>query len=1161
MSKYVYYTKEYQGYAEELKDVDSLNSFTGEFVKSVSDAENVINRLKDNLSSQMGLSINELMDSALGPTFKTLEKAKGVLEKGLGPIVPICSRLAKGLTDLKTTEDQLIEDQDSKTTLDRNPVGRGTYDKETKKYSNQANYDEYIRKLENLKNSIDALNAACKELKQKDDSDIKAIKDFNGALETFSTALFSFSVSVGDKDFSGFDTLSVEEKNRIIDGLIADMTANYKALKNELESNKRQSLLAVFEALGGWDVDPYKPMSLETFFHLYDFFTDEFYVYDASEGDRIYRSGLEIVNAYFNGKSWEDSGMELLARQFDGFVLDLGYGFYTEAPSRGATSEGDFWHKLIWSLEEHSNDNTSELFVNTDYYAQYGGDPSVLGFAKLLSNDSLNKMVDTDNNISLREVLFDSLKKEFVAEKRLDGLNEYFGELETIYEESSGGALPILAALDGNIDWLDNNAVIPKDAVLAYFSGKGWEESGLARYCNKSEEEFILDLTKNYNRTVGPDLAEFNQTLHGDIFELNLEDGEFDICSLDRETLIQKIQNGEDVSQYIKEIKTGLVNNGSVTRFEEYHDYVDTKNLITQEQESQLMTLGGTIRGLKDLRSETAFLEYKKEDWFKDAMASGELSTKAPDGLDLGIHDGYDYNQLYNNMTDEEKVVFDHLWKTNGSSGRRYLADMANTINSRIGKQEATEFVESVLGNNMMSQDDYARKYASEHGISFDEAKQATLNKLKDDYKDVLINQYGYNPERAREIADARDYTGEKMYSGDDAVWDLLRTGGSGLGMGLGDLGTNIKHNFSPDMVMTVDNYKAEYIVDLFNSDEYNSSGLAAVYSGARTFGHKAPATILKAIPTNVTKALGTAIDFLDNSGAATNTAFQANGGNYGAALVYGTSKSGVGLLVDKATANLHIDGLTDTTNNMIKSGLNTFAKGSSNAVLDHVFVNPTSDLGGEIMNSGVDALTSMAKAGVYSNGDAFDNPLMKPIEKHIINPVTGDLIDAGGTYVKQTLSGEGGDTNVFGDTLLNRVTSSNSSDKIAGYALKGVSNLVKYTSGKVNDYVAFNEAMNNGFIRKTDGVYVTKDGEAYATRGALREDYSTNLLKNMNGIYKSSLDMIQDGTIKYDGLEDVYYIGDPSNVIAKTSDELIKAYNPIKDGFEFNGVTYKARK
>ena len=1188
---YKYYTDEYAQYDNELKDYDSLVNYTAQLVDSVDQASQMTDKLAYDVYDLSGMSVEELKTTTMGGVINNLNSIRNTIVEKLEPIMLTCASLSQGLKDIKAKEEDLNKEDASLTSLKNDPVGKGTYDEKTKVWSNQSNYDDYIERLDNLNSSIEKLIKACDELKKKDDNDIATIKSFNSTLEDFSNKLFSMSVSLGNQDFSNFQNMTTEEKKAIIEGLVKEMTDKYNELKRNLESGKREALFSVLNSLGCWYIDPYEPLSFSDLHAMMSFLNYQFSIPDGTPGGEK-RTPVEIINAYFNGEEWYESGMELLSLQFVGYerprdtsldasdfdnrVQDLG----TKAPS-----EREFWHNLLWNMAGQNNGNESEIFAHSSYAKEHG-QLGLNDIYSLLSDPNAEMTFVGANSAQamLSADLIHSLKASFVNEGKLTALNAGFEEIDNIYNSYGTDALPILAALDGKVDWTDDNSIIPPQVINDYLNGKSWEESGLSKYAGKSEEEFILDLSKIY----GIQGKEKVEQVENGYYRWNLEfderDGYFDICSIDRGELQAKIAAGEDISEYIKEIKQNLVNEGTVDNLNDYYKHMSDRNTLIKNQEEELEGLGEAIYNLKKIDKLVPYLEVQSSDKYKEFVASGKIITEAPDGLDKGLHDGYDYNNLFKNMNDKEKEMFSYLCETKGlDSARSYLADNAATINERIGVARATSFVKNVRGNNVISQEDYAKQYAQDHNVTMEEARKATLDKLQSDYAKVLVNQYGYNPQRALEEAQAHDFTNANLTTGNiiDSIGDGLQTIGAGTWMGTKDLGTNIWHIVSPDMVKTPDNYEAEHIVSMFNDQEsdYYDPALAVLYSGTRTLGHKGPAAILKAIP--ATKVIGEGLEIADNMGEKVNTAYQKNGGDYLSALAYGGVDATISVtakrispLVEQACDKAGIESKATRT------VLSTFAaseyKSVATATNEFLFIDgDTGKLVNKVEKGSANALieagfSTFKPTGITEN--AHVNAITKDFEKNTLGAVKGTFQEAAG----DAIDGKMKTVADYAKSANDRFAKSYDPSKRLGNDLVGLAgNTAKSLSDSSEAKKTVNEALATGAITDNGTLYTDKNGNAWETKqDAYRQVKEDSKLKasldSDSKAIRDAASRLENGTLRYNEEKGYYesvmetrYTSGPT--IERGEDgkyyDVTFAGNTLKEATDYQDSTYRSAK
>ncbi len=828
--EYTYYTQEYQEYAEELKDIDSVRDFKDTITENVETVTELHNQLQADLEGMAGDFYEVLTNSTLGSVLTQLQELKSVIEGKLGTTITTCEKLATGLESLKNTEDSLIGSKTQKTTLENNPVSRGTYDEETDTYSNQENYDAYVTQLKELNETIDTLVTQCEKLKTQDDKDIETIKSFNESVEEFSSQLFSLSLAFGKTDFTDFQNLSTEEKQKIIQEFVDSLQEAYKQIKKDRESNKYNSMKAVFTAMG---LDYFsdgngKTLSVKGYLELMNFlYTTDIETGKFDElGRPITRSPIEIINAYFNGEDWKTSGMYNMVASYCNTVNG----------QSDPQWEKDFIKRLVANLSD---------------------DPDMLVGAKN-EQDLYALLNDSDNSD-----IIDKVKNSFVNEGYLNGLNKYVEDLDNMYE-FVGESGPVLLALDMGIDWTNNEAGIQQDVLMDYLNGGSWEET-LGKYVDFNEDEFIQKVT---------DANNYMSEIDGD---------------------------GYFPEKTIEEIKEMLQSDTTKESIAAHYDMINTKNDNNVKDLEQMVTYSESIYGLNKIKDLVPYLEIQSTDEFKDhitdsGMKNGNwLLTEDGQKLDSGVTDGYKYNELFNNMSDDERKMFSYLYDKEGlNSARDYLKDNADSINRRIGTEKGENFVKWVKENNLVSEDDYVKNYVESGYGTAEEAHDKAQEMLKKQYVDDLVGQ-GYNRERANELWAEHDSSNDTIRNNTlvDSIVDTVNTGAKGVGDGFEKLCGNIGHLVEPEYTKSVNDYEMETIAKLFNDPDspYYDQALSTTYSAGTIIGEKGLQTVLKAIP--ATKIMGEGLEFASNSGETRNEAFQKTG-DYAGSLAYGVIDSAI---------------------------------------------------------------------------------------------------------------------------------------------------------------------------------------------------------------------------------------------------------------------------
>ena len=1104
--EYVYYTKEYQEYAEELKDVESLKSYTNELIESLNKAKTMSDQIEDNLTNLTGSSFEELKQTTMAQILKTITESEEVLTTALPTVVDKCEELAIGLIDIKDNEEELIKVEKEKKKLEDNPVDRGEYDQEKEEYSNISNYRSYISNLAAVRTAAQKLRTVCDMLKELDDANIELIKQFNDTIEEFSIQLFSLDDALTGADFHNFNDLPQEERMRILNKFVEEFENEYNTLRYNLRSNGKDGLMSILCALGYPFADMDGPFSYDSYRQLMMFLNTPYNMngVNGSTGEYIHyeeyetRTPLEMIRAYMvDGESFCRSGLILLA-------LDNQSDDYGSRMDSNGNWEGRFWQRLMMYMDGRGVDNnpTAYLYMETDYFKQNGGSANVQDLEGVLY--STKYKYDAEGNMIplgpgelkwRNQVLIDQLKERFVKDGYMAGIEKYYEEELCVFEEEyCFGGMQLIEALDGRMDWNENDAVIPKECLMAYLNGASWEESGLARYCSKSETEFIRDFLVLDNSTVERNKVDlYDTSTYGWFFHREdlPPEQQNSYCSISTEELLRKIEAGEDVSQYIAEMKSGLRESEVVSSVGNYYDFVNQRNTQIAEESTKLYETGQLLRDFKTVRDLEPYRDVELSQDFQNFKNNpyGVFKPEYGKELDQGITDGYDYEFLFKNMTEDERVTFTYIYDHYGKdAGRSYVAANADLINKRVGKQRALEFCETIRGDNVITKEEYVADYMKSHPGSTElDAMNAITGHNRDEYIRTLTEERNYNPVRAEEVAADKDFT-PKYYLREefwDTVGDSFHVAGRGGLMGLNDLYTNIKHNVVPDMVKTPENYEAEYIIETFGDEnsEYYAPGYAWGYGATRDIGHKAPAQILKAIPTKVTQAVGSAIDALDHSGEVANDQFIRSGGDYFGSRGYAVATFAIDYVASRAGASAK----GEMTGAMGKAFAGSVAEGTVKNIgyetLDTVVGNETGDsLATRLLQREVRVIEN----GVFDAGAAaLKADTGYEVVDKALNAATGTVYNGGirkGTInaVDGMMNGEGFDSSKIGSAYVDSM-------KDVPGAVKGAA--MDYAKSKGSDFlhnVSYNVRADSAFNKACEASLIYKDGPDYFYKGGI---------------------------------------------------------------------------
>ena len=827
-----FYTPEYESYESQLGDVALLETYQ----QTLSDSVKEVIELSDTYCNQLlelaGLSINQLDESSKA-FFNEIKSTAKFINNELKSAKDTCKTLKDDLLVLKENDEFL---QDRYSDLDEY---LSTYGGAPKDGEVDVNYNDIIE-------GIEYFYGECANKEPDVKSGIQALKDFEAKLEDFSISTFELGIAISNKSAADL------EDPDFLKNCISKYTELYEMKRRNLRSNDQDGLVSVLNALGyPYDLSMDGPFNFESFKKLHTFLNTPVY-----KG----KTPADIVNSYFNGESWEESGMQNLA------VL-IGYpsGMKIQNPS-DLDYEAEFWRNMILQIDGGGKDNnpTPYFLMSTDFYKKYGGSSDFKDIYDLLfvdfsddpNNPNYGNFYDEKGRIKwLNKALIDSLKDEFKDQGYLDGFNNYVNEINQLNDNYGDDLLPFLEALDGRMDWTDNNSVIPKEAILDYINGKSWEDSELSLYCSKSEEEFLKDLVDICGKDY--DINFYSNEEYGDNLTTTQNKSWFNY----NENKGPSILDGLNGDTSPEAVKAALKSNGVDKKLGDYYDHVDTRNDQIEAESAELYGIATSIRVVKE-----------------------ELGKVEPSEQDL-------------------------LRQKNKAEGKQMAESFLNTIDTISGKNEHM---------HIMSQDDYVAMIQKNNpNLSREEILREYKDAWRQEYREDLIRDKNYNPECARRMAEQQQFENKQVVAYDDMSplesvvsfsRDLIADGAvttAGLASGTIDLGRNLKHIVAPDLVPSPLAYAQDEIATQYNdpNSKYYDPIKGTLYSATRTIGHEGPILALKAIPQ--TKVIGDTLAFLDQTGQSINTAYERNGGNQVAATINGLGKAVIDYGASKATAGL----------------------------------------------------------------------------------------------------------------------------------------------------------------------------------------------------------------------------------------------------------------
>ena len=214
--------------------------------------------------------------------------------------------------------------------------------------------------------------------------------------------------------------------------------------------------------------------------------------------------------------------------------------------------------------------------------------------------------------------------------------------------------MPILDALDGRIDWVDNRAVIPAEAIYSYLNGeKSWEESELSLYCGKTEEQFLRDAVEMYGKDY--ELYEIPSDHHSVDNKSKFGFTEVKTASL--------FDSTDTSALTVENMKEQLKAAGVGEKVKEYYGFVNERNDQIEYETYEMNLIAKSIGTYQDELSKTCPTELdrlrasSKEEGKKLAEENGlkfyEISAKTMNGLVEMFEDvAKEYVQIY-----EQKAI------------------------------------------------------------------------------------------------------------------------------------------------------------------------------------------------------------------------------------------------------------------------------------------------------------------------------------------------------------------------------------------------------------------------------------------------------------------------------------------------------------------------
>ena len=968
-----YFTEEFRGYYKQLEELESLNNYKNSLTDSVNQASEYADSVNNQLLQLAGTSVDQLTEEARY-LYNSINKTKDFISNNLSDVLNRCESLRDNLSDLEYEDIKLFEDYNDMCSFQS---------KNGKKISEGDKTCNY--QLSGKRSQVEADIQKCESLEEKVYSDVNAIRNFNSQIEDFSMSLLQSEAAIEYVSRSP----DIEAEDRL-KSVIDKYQELYDKMKFSSRANEKDGLVSVLKALGyPYDISMDGPFNFESFKKLHSFINYPLI------GEK---TPIDVINSYFNGESWIDSGMAELSQ-----VMGANGGLRIKNNYQNDW-EAEFWRRMIYELDgqEATNNPTPYFYMSTEYFKNHkGGYASYDDFYDMLfvpfaddENDPNHEyhLNDFDGKVKEKYLNYDlinSLKSEFRKEGYLDGLNTFVNKINKVNDEYGDDVLPFLDALDGRMDWNDNNSVIPKDAILKYINGASWEESELSQYCEKSEDQFLADLlktsSKDYELYCCADYDEWEKqrdTNNQSWIRFNEKDKTSiygDVLYDDGNGLANILTLGKYDSIDADGIKAILKENGVDKKLSNYYDLVGQRNDQIESETTDMYVVATCVRNLKD-----------------------ELAELNP--------------------TEQDK-----LRKLNEEQGKKIATTYLDAIDTISGRSEHV---------HIYSQDDYVKMMQEKDpSLSREDILNNCRSEWRQELQNNLIDKKYYNKECARRYAETQTFDNKKVIYNDELnvfestgyfFRDLAADGVTvvaGTTSGLVDLGRDLKHVVSPDLVPSPLQYAEDEIVKQYNNpnSKYYDPVKGTLFSTTRTIGHEGTVQILKAIP--ATKSAGMTLEFLQTYGQTKNAAYQANGGNlaaadFNAALHAGTTvaankissianDTGVGRIVSNVIAGEFetavgeygdavsgMQTIDDATNNFGNKQVEIFAKAFSTGIGDFDYVE-----GGSFKNAVEKAYYDTAKSGAeqiatvaFTNDGSNLNP---------VKTVTDTISSVGSNYMK----------------------------------------------------------------------------------------------------------------------------------------------------------------
>lgn len=424
----MYFKEEYNEYYNALAINDStLKSAVIGLQDSITEVSNQFNSvflllgdMKGEFSIELSSGVNSLLEEISG--------MKKIVDSELTVAVDHMTSLGEKLVELKPDDEELEKKQDSYNQEARRSVTRYEFDengirKETDSYKN------WLYNLTSIKKSLEELTLICKELQKGCDNDIALIEKFNSSVVDLRLKLVAVSTAAGNSKIEDISNMSLEEKQKYLDKLISDITDKYNEYKKLYEYYSKQYI----------DENCTK----DELYNFTDFYSELLRdipgtpkVHDAFDSknpvtrgnsivdiidlltntDKGYKgkSILDIIKAYSDGVSWEESGMDEIYRRNTSTSL-------IDALRKTDSAEELFWSRLTYGDKEYNEeiindflnvvkvlDESKKGFLNN--YNNALGSAMVIkgmkGLNECLTYDYTYKTGDLENYTPNKEALF-----------------------------------------------------------------------------------------------------------------------------------------------------------------------------------------------------------------------------------------------------------------------------------------------------------------------------------------------------------------------------------------------------------------------------------------------------------------------------------------------------------------------------------------------------------------------------------------------------------------------------------------------------------------------------------------------------------------------------------------------------------------------------------